>query len=258
MEFIDTHCHIHSEDYSLDREAVIKAANKAAVKRLIAVGENLQDSQLAVAFADKHNNVWASVGIHPHEAKKFANNPKALENLAKLACEPKVVAIGETGLDYHYLHSAKEDQKKLLLFHIELAKKLNLPMIFHVREAYEDFWQILDEHSHGLKGVVHSFSSSQLDLENALKRGFFIGVNGIVTFTTNSGQLDAYKALPLERLMLETDAPFLTPTPYRGTICEPRHVVVTAQFLSQLLNQSLEKLAQITTQNAIDLFNLGE
>lgn len=254
MEFVDTHCHIHSDDYKLDPGRVVAAANKDGVERMIVVGTNLTDSRLAVEFARRHKNVWASVGIHPHEAKDYINDQKKLDELKELAKQPKVVAIGETGLDYHYRHSSKEEQKKLFNFHLALATLNGLPIIFHVREAFEDFWPILDSAEAPLKGVIHSFSSTKKDAEELLQRDLFVGLNGIVTFTTVSEQLDTFKALPLNKILLETDAPFLTPTPYRGTICEPKHVAVTAKFLSELRNESLEKIAQTTTHNAMDLF----
>jgi TatD DNase family protein len=253
MELVDTHCHIHFPGYELDPEDAIRAAYKSGVTRLLCVGCTLVDSELAVAFAHNHGNIWASIGLHPHEAKEYVNNSDKLQKFCNLIVKNKVVAIGECGLDYYYEHSSREDQKKLLRFQLDLAVRHNLPLIFHIREAFDDFWPIFDEYK-GLRGVVHSFSSNEAHLEECLSRGLYIGLNGIMTFTKNQEQLEAAKAVPLNKLLLETDAPFLTPVPFRGTICQPKHVFVTAEFLSELRGETLEGLAAATTQNAKELF----
>lgn len=255
MQFVDTHCHIHFPDYELNADQVRQEAEAEGVTRLLAVGCTLTDSKLATEFALSHNNVWATIGLHPHEGAEYVHDDHALQQFRELVNKPKVVAIGETGLDYHYMHSTKEDQQKLFRFQLDLAAEHDLPLVFHVREAFDDFWKILDEYK-SLRGAVHSFSAGQKDLENILARDLYVGVNGIATFTKNTDQLEAYKKIPLKKLLLETDAPFLTPTPYRGTICQPKHVVVTAKFLSELRNEALEELAVVTTNNAINLFGL--
>ncbi len=261
MEFVDTHCHIHFPDYPLDPEEVIADATKAGVTRLICVGCTLADSKLAVQFAAAHKNIWAAIGLHPHQASQYVNDDLKLQKFGNLTQEngrDKIVAIGEIGLDYHYLHSPKADQQKLLRFQLDMAVEHNLPVIFHVRQAFDDFWQIYDEYSarQPIRGVVHSFSAGTKELEQILQRDLYVGLNGIMTFTTDQNQLKAAKMMPLNRLLLETDAPFLTPTPYRGTICQPKHVVETAKFLSELRNEPLYELATITSQNAKQLFNL--
>ena len=167
------------------------------------------------------------------------------------------MAIGECGLDYFYEHSPKEAQIQVLRFQLELAQKHNLPLVFHVREAFQDFWPIFDEFP-GLRGVVHSFTAGQKELDEIVARGLYVGLNGIVTFMKRPEQLDVIKAVPLENMLLETDAPFLTPVPYRGTICEPKHVRVTAEFLSTLLARPLEEIAAHTTRNAETLFRTEE
>lgn len=259
MEFVDSHCHIHFPDYELDPEEAIKNAQNMGVTRLMCVGCTLPDSKGAVQMAKTHDNIWASIGLHPHEGAVYVNDDQALQEFHYLASKPKVVAIGETGLDYHYMHSSKEDQEKLLRFQLDIAQEHDLPLIFHIREAFDDFWKIFDEYvarGFKIKGVAHSFSSHSHDLDNILKRGLYVGLNGIMTFTKDQGQLEAAKKVPLDKLLLETDAPFLTPVPFRGTICEPKHVRTTAEFLSQLRGESLEELAQTTTQNALTLFGL--
>lgn len=259
MEFVDTHCHIHFLDYELDPEEVISNAANIGVTRLMCVGCTLIDSKIAVEMSQKHPKIWASIGLHPHEGSEYVNDDIALTQFRDLATKPKVVAIGETGLDYHYMHSSKEDQEKLLRFQLDLAQEHNLPLIFHVREAFDDFWKIFDEYvreGFKIRGVAHSFSSNTKDLEAILERDLYVGLNGIMTFTKDQSQLEAAKRIPLEKLLLETDAPFLTPVPFRGTICEPKHVRTTAEFLSRLRGEPLETLAKTTTQNAQELFGL--
>ncbi|HEX8763076.1 MAG TPA: TatD family hydrolase [Candidatus Saccharimonadales bacterium] len=265
ISLTDTHCHIHeaSELLQLNTETkkrYIKAgsptpeemldrAREAGVERLLVVGTTVEDSEIAVAFAAKHDNVWVSIGIHPHEAKMYKDRPDMLARFKTLADHPKVLAVGECGLDYYYGHSPKEDQAQMLRFQIELALKHDLAMVFHVRDAFDDFWSIFDEYK-GVRGIIHSFSSDTKSLKNILKRGLYVGLNGIMTFTKDERQLDAAKAVPLDKLVLETDAPFLTPRPFRGSMCEPKHVRITAEFLAQLRGESLETLAARTTSNA--------
>lgn len=272
MELTDTHCHIHEAAAGLkgssptrslwlrggnvpDPDKIIQDAKSAGVTRLVCVGTTLADSELAVNFVQTREGCWASIGLHPHEASHYAGDNEATDKLKKLADKPKVVAIGETGLDYYYEHSTKADQKKLLRIQLDLAANNNLPLIFHIRDAFDDFWPIYDDYK-GLRGVVHSFTATLKDLDEVLARDLYIGLNGIMTFTKNQEQLLAAKAIPLQNLLLETDAPFLTPAPYRGTICEPKHVGVTAEFLAGLRDEDKAALAQATTQNACNLFGL--
>ena len=253
-QFVDTHCHIHFPDYELDVPQVIADATKAGVTRMMCVGCTLSDSKLAIQMAQQHASVWATIGLHPHEAKEYVENPKVLQEFRDLASRPRVVAVGEIGLDYYYKHSEPSAQADMLRFQLTVAQEANLPVIFHVRDAFDDFWPIYDEFKP--KGVIHSFSAGQKEIDQILSRGLSIGLNGIMTFTKNTDQLKAVKTIPLNRIVLETDAPFLTPTPYRGTICQPKHVEVTAEFLSKLLDCPLETFATTTTNNALGLFNL--
>jgi TatD DNase family protein len=268
---IDTHCHIHEAWKSVngadatarlwdkagrpDPDDMIKRAEAAGVTHLICVGTTLPDSALSIDFVRDRPQCWASIGLHPHEAKDYANDQQKLEEFTALAVQPKVVAVGECGLDYFYNHSSKQDQVSLLHFQIKLALRHNLPMIFHVREAFDDFWPIFDAYK-GIRGVIHSFSAGTDDLEQIIARGLYVGLNGIMTFTKHAKQLDAARALPLDHLLLETDAPFLTPQPFRGSICEPRHVQVTAEFLAGLRGETIETLASSSTQNARRLFGI--
>jgi TatD DNase family protein len=253
MHLVDTHCHIHFSDYKLDPTEVIGAAKRYGVTGLICVGCSLEDSQSGINFAAQRKGVYAAAGLHPHEAKKYMQDQASRDSFSRLASESKVVAIGECGLDYFYNFSPKEDQKELFKFQLDIASKHNLPVIFHVREAFSDFWQIVDQYP-GITGVVHSFSAGSAELAVILDHKFFVGLNGIMTFTKNPDQLSAAKAVPLASLLLETDAPYLTPSPYRGKVNQPKYVLNVAEFLCNLRGEKLEDLASATTNNATNLF----
>jgi len=255
LEFFDTHAHIHFNDYGLDVDKVIKEAKQAGVNRVMLVGCDLESCRSGFDLAKQHDGYWVSLGLHPHEAKDYVRSPDKLEKFQDLIDSPKVKAIGETGLDFFYNHSNHEQQEELFRFQLKLAKEHDLPVIFHVREAFDEFFAILDDFE-GIRGVVHSFSADSEILDKCLARGLYIGLNGIMTFTKDQKQLEAAKKVPLKKLLLETDAPFLTPAPYRGKICQPKHVVLTAEFLAKLRGESLKDVATATTKNAIELFNL--
>lgn len=266
---VDTHCHIHAaktgrddytakkwrEDGETDPEALLKSAQEGGVGRLICVGTDLEDSKDAVGFVQNHENVWASIGVHPHEAKAYLDEHKGLKPFGELAGMPKVVAVGEVGLDYYYEHSPRQEQIALLEMFLQLAADKNLPVIFHVREAFDDFWPILYNFK-GLEGVLHSFTAGTKDMDRGLENGLFIGLNGIMTFTKDEKQLEMAKAVPLERLVLETDSPYLAPKPHRGKICRPEYIRSTAQFLAGLRSETFEELSLSTSQNATRLFKL--
>jgi len=238
----------------LTGDEVVTKARAAGVSRLVCVGCDLQDSQLAIDFAKDRAGCWAAVGIHPHEAKLHLDSEK-LSRFAALSTAPKVVAIGECGLDYYYDHSPKAAQLKVLEFQLELAQAANLPVIFHVREAFDDFWPTFDNYQ-GVRGVLHSYTDSAANLEKALARGLYLGVNGIATFAKDQAQLAVYQAIPLDRLLLETDAPFLTPAPYRGKINEPKRLRAVAEFVAKLRGEAVEDLAAATTTNARQIFGI--
>jgi TatD DNase family protein len=246
----------HSDSQERTPETVIAAAREAGVNRMLCIGTTLADSELAVEFAAEHENLWASIGIHPHEAAHH-QSPALKQRVAALVSAPKVIAIGECGLDYFYTHSPKEAQLELLQFQIELALEHNLPLSFHVREAFDDFWPLFENYrGAGLRGVLHSYTDSLANVERAVQHGLYFGVNGIATFVREPSQLAMYRAIPSELLLLETDAPFLTPEPFRGKVCESKHVRVTAEFLAGLRNENLEDLALQTTANARTLFKV--
>jgi len=260
---IDTHAHLHFDDFATDDdapsgdrqaaiEAVLQRAHRAGVEKIMCVGVNETDSAEAVAVAHAFDNLWATVGLHPHDADRGYD---ALEEIARLADLEKVVAIGECGLDYYKSETTKEEQERVLRFQIELGLERHLPMVFHVRDAFEDFWRILDDYSK-VSGVVHCFTAGPPELAGSLERGLYVALNGIMTFTKDESQLEAAKLVPLERLVLETDCPFLTPSPLRGRRNEPANVELTAKFLANLRGEAYEDLASATTDNAEHLFGL--
>lgn len=268
---VDTHCHIHAavtsrddhtsrkwqESGETDPDAIVRSAADAGVHKLICVGTDLSDSSDAVNFVQTRTNAWASIGVHPHEAKNFLNIDKDLAKFEKLVEKPKTVAIGEVGLDYYYEHSPKAEQKKLLEMFLQLATDKKLPVIFHIREAFADFWPIISNFPK-TRGVLHSFTDDIKNLDKGIQKGLFVGLNGIMTFTKDERQLEMAKKVPLDRLLLETDAPYLAPSPFRGKICKPQHVKVTAEFLASLRNENFADLAHRTSENAIELFGFDD
>lgn len=255
MEFIDTHCHLQFDAYQGRVDEVIATATQARVARFVCVGTSLGDSEAGINIAKNRDNVWATAGVHPHEADNFLADSSSTKKLIKLAEGSKVVAIGEVGLDYYKMYSAKKTQEMALRRQLEVGLELNLPFVFHIREAWESFWPVFDSYK-GIRGVVHSFSTHTGHLDEALARGLYIGLNGIMTFTEDKAQLAAAKIVPLEKSVLETDAPFLTPAAFRNDLCEPKHLVSTAKFLAELRSEKLTDLAVATTANAVKLFGL--
>lgn len=245
---IDTHCHIHEADFPLPIDEVMERAHQAGVLEYFCVGTSEESSRQAVAFADLHDEACAIIGVHPHESK---DGYAEVERLA--GTHPKIVGIGEIGLDYYYTHSPKEAQWRALEGQLQIALDHNYPVSFHVREAFEDFWPIFHNFP-GLRGVMHSFTDNQENLDKALAAGLYVGINGISTFTKDEAQQALFAGIPLERLLLETDAPFLTPKPFRGKINEPAYVRLVAEFWAERRGVSLEEIAQATTDNARALF----
>lgn len=248
---IDTHCHIHEGDYLLPLDEVMERAREAGVSKVFCVGTDEDSSRRAVALAESRDDVFAVIGVHPHNAKD------GYEFIAELALtSKKIVGIGEIGLDYHYNHSSRDEQMRALEFQIDVALKQGLPIAFHVRNAFDDFWSVYRNFK-GIKGELHSFTDSRANLEIALSEGLMIGVNGISTFTKDPEQQATFDAIPLDYLLLETDAPFLTPHPFRGTINEPAHVRVVAEYHANRRGISLEDIASSTTANAQKLYVLS-
>lgn len=254
MELSDTHCHLQFDKLASDVSGVLARSAESGVTRLLCVGTSATDSHEAAKLAGRFDNVWAAVGAHPHSAKDFDFQNDS-ESIRQLLSEPKVTAVGEIGLDFYKDYSPKNLQEKLFKQVIETGLPSGLPFVFHVRDAWDDFWRIFDDYK-GLHGVIHSFSSGTKQLDAALSRGLYIGLNGIMTFTKDQAQLEAARQVPLNRLLLETDAPFLTPAPFRGQLCEPKHILNIAEFLAGLRDESVGDITRATTDNAVRLFNL--
>jgi len=244
----DTHCHVHGADYQLDSDAALERARVCGVHTFVCVGTSVADSREAVAFASERSDCLASVAVHPHDAEGFGDEDK--QALIELLETDQVAAIGECGLDYYYEHSPRVAQREMLRWHLQQAEQYQLPALFHIREAFDEFWPIFDEFELPRGGVVHSFSAGVTELQQALERDLYVALNGIMTFTRDEQQLAAVDALPLEMLVLETDAPFLTPMPYRGTINEPQYVCEVAQFIADRKGISYAELESITDANA--------
>lgn len=246
---IDTHCHIHDPDYPLNIDETIKHAHDNGVNQIICVGTSVINSRQAIEFASAHDGIFATVGVHPHNAKESWNDIEKL-----LVSKPKsVVAVGEVGLDYHYDNCPRQVQIQALQTQIELALKYNLPIVFHVREAFDDFWSIFDNF-HSIRGELHSFTDTMSNAQEGIKRGLFIGVNGYSTFTKDGPSKSMFAQLPLERILLETDAPYLTPDPFRGKVNEPAFVRNIADYHGMIRKISTDEVAITTTANARALF----
>ena len=250
---IDTHCHLDFPDFGPDREEVIKRAKQEGIGCIINIGSSLGGSQAGINLAAQYNIVYASIGIHPHRADAF--NSKIQEELMKLARKDKVVAIGEIGLDYYKNYSKTENQKSLFISLIKLAKDLNLPLVIHNRQAQTDTLKILKE-AMPVKAVVHCFSGDEQFLKECLELGFFISYTCNITYKKAQRLRDLVRITPLDKLLLETDAPFLPPEGFRGKRNEPLYVKYLAQEIAMIKEIPQEEVAKITTENAKGFFHL--
>ncbi len=242
--------------FDADRLEVISRAREAGVSTLITIGTDLEDSRRAIALTEDYESIFVAAGVHPHDVKDIKDTEATYETLKSLAANNRVVAIGETGLDYHYLHSPSDLQQEHFRMHIEMARALDLPVIIHSREAGEDTIRILKESGHGISGVFHCFSGDMEMAEQALGMGFFISFSGVVTFKNAKKILDIVKATPLDRILVETDAPYLSPEPYRGKRNEPSYVVYVTERVAEVKGLSIETLGRTILNNAVSLFKI--
>jgi TatD DNase family protein len=256
MELIDTHCHLTFEPLAGDVAGVIERSRAAGVSRWITVGTSLEDSRRVIELAGRYEGMYATVGIHPHDAKNA--DAAALDELKRLGRNDKVVAVGETGLDFHYNFSKQPDQRRVFEAHLEIARELNLPVIVHSRNAFEETMEILGRNGGGLRGVVfHCFSGSAEEAKLVLNRGWYVSFTGVVTFKNAQKTREAAKAVPLDRLMVETDCPYMSPEPVRSQKPnEPALMVHTARLLAELKGMELGDFARATTQSAVTFFGL--
>ena len=253
--FIDTHCHLDKLD-STPEEAIIEA-KQAGVQRMVTVSVDEPSLDFVSNIVLQFPEVYGSVGFHPHDAAELTEDLE--QKIRKLALEEKkLIAIGETGLDYHYMYSSAEVQQQVFSKQLQLAVELNLPVIMHSREAETDTLNILQEIPVPSLGVAHSFTSSFEMAKTLIEMGWYIGINGIVTFKNAEDLREVVSWLPLDRLLLETDSPFLAPTPFRGKPNKPAHIPAIATFIAELRGISLEQLSEQTSANAQRLFNFSD
>jgi TatD DNase family protein len=254
LEIIDTHCHLDHEPFDADRGECIARALQSGVTRMITIGtgKGLTGAHRAIALAEQHPMIWASVGIHPHSAGE-AFEPAELERLAQ---HPRVVAIGETGLDFYRDWSPVDKQYEVFRLQIELAKKVRKPLIIHSRNAgLECLRMLIENNAREVGGVLHCFSEDASFASRLKEINFLVSFPGQLTFKKAEDVRAVCKAIPLEQIMIETDSPFLAPEPHRGQRCEPAFVLETAKKLASIKGLSLEQVAEITTRNALTLFS---
>jgi TatD DNase family protein len=251
VRFTDSHCHLTMAD----AEIALTRARAGGVRGFVVPGTKLDDAPQAVAVARQHDDVWAAVGFHPHEAKDC--DDIAFAEIERLAKDDRVVAIGECGLDYHYMHSPREVQREVFLRHVELSKRLNKPIIVHNRESTDDLLDLLmSAEAKGAHGILHSYTEGLEPARKLIDLGYFISFSGIVTFKSADMLRGVARALPLDRVLIETDTPYLAPVPYRGRDNEPAYVVKVAETLASLWSRELADVAAQTTANFEEAFSV--
>lgn len=259
MELIDSHAHLDFPQFAEDRDAMLERAQIAGVEAILAIGTGPGPEKLdsALPFAEAHEWIYATVGIHPHEAKQVTGFH--LDELARLAKHPKVIAWGEIGLDYFYDHSPRETQHEVFREQMELAEKAKLPIIIHCRDAWADCLSMLEQHwqSTGLGGILHCFTSTIEDAKRGIDMGFMISFAGNSTYPKTQNIRDVAAALPLSNILIETDSPYLAPQPYRGKRNEPAYVAEVARTLANVRNLSPEEIASATAENFRRFFRLN-
>lgn len=251
MSLIDSHCHLDSADFDADREAVIERALAAGVDRMLAIGtgNGPPDLEAGIRLADQHAAFYATAGIHPHDAAKAG--PADLKHLAHLMAHPKVLAAGEIGLDYHYDFSPRDVQKSVFIAQMEIAAGAHKPIVIHTREAWDDTLALIEQHwtPHAIGGIMHCFSGGPEEARRAIDLGFYLSFGGIVTFPKALAVQEAAKSAPRDRILIETDAPYLAPVPKRGKRNEPALIVHTAHKLAELRGESYEDICATTSAN---------
>jgi TatD DNase family protein len=243
--FTDSHCHVSSTEPA-EADSVLERAREQGVRGFMVPATHLADAPNAIAVASRHLDVWAAVGFHPHEAKKC--DEAAFANIERLAQNKKVVAIGEVGLDFHYDHSPRDVQREVFMRHVALARRLDLPLIIHNRESTDDLLRLLEsDEARGARGVLHSYTESAGVARRLIDRGYWISFSGIVTFRSADALRDVARALPHDRILIETDTPYLAPVPYRGRENEPAFVVKVAEQLAAIWQSDVADVARLTT-----------
>ncbi|HCX02844.1 MAG TPA: hydrolase TatD [Clostridiales bacterium] len=252
---IDSHAHLYDKRFDVDREKIIDYMERDGLEMILHPGADVTSSVKAVNNAQKHKNIYAAVGVHPHNAKDMDED--SIEILRSLASKDKVIGIGEIGLDYHYDNSPRDIQKKWFVEQIRLAKELNLPFIVHDREAHGDILEIIKEEKYeGMKGIIHCYSGSYEMAEEFIKLGFLISIAGPVTFKNARRVKEVVKKIPLQHLLIETDSPYLAPEPKRGRRNEPAYVRYVASEIAEIKDITFNEVAEATSENFKKLFNL--
>ncbi len=252
---IDSHAHLDDKRFDSDRDMLIKNLKDNGLDLVINIGADLQTSIASVSLAEKYENIYAAIGVHPHSAKEMDNS--TIEILKSFAKREKVVAIGEIGLDFHYDNSPRDVQRKWFKEQLKLAKEVDLPVVIHTREASQETFDILKEAQDGkLRGVLHCYSGSVEMALEYIKLGFYISLGGPVTFNNAKVSREVAKAVPLDKLLIETDCPYLTPVPYRGKRNEPIFVKYVAETIAEIRGISLEELGEATNRNTKELFKI--
>ncbi|NOZ61740.1 MAG: TatD family hydrolase [Calditrichaeota bacterium] len=253
---VDTHAHLFFDRFDADRAEVIENASRSGVAAIINVGIDVATSRAVTEMAHAHERLFAAVGLHPNDANQAA--PDYSDQLAELALNKKVVAIGEIGLDYYWDRCPKNIQRIEFRSQLDLAQRLNLPVIIHNRDAWADTLAILEsDYKNKISGVFHCFTGTKDELKRVLDLGFFVSFTGVVTFKNSSALALASKYAPLERLLLETDSPFMAPVPFRGKRCEPAFVVPIAEKIAEARKMDFQELAQATNKNVKKLFGIA-
>jgi TatD DNase family protein len=252
--FIDSHCHLNYQGLVEDQPGVLERARAAGVVTMLNISTRAREWDAVIGTAESEDDIKASIGIHPHEADQHPDIDTAI--LVERAAHPKVIGIGESGLDYYYEHSDRARQRQSFRAHIAAARETGLPLIVHTRDADEDSYDILaDEMGKGpFPALIHCFTASQDFADKVLALGLYLSISGIVTFKNASALQETARTIPLDRLLIETDSPFLAPVPHRGKTCEPAFVADTARFLAELRGEPLETLAAATSDNFHRLF----
>ncbi len=259
MTLIDSHCHLDHEQFNADRTAVIERALEAGVTRMLAIGtgDGPPDLEAGIRMADLHPAIYATVGVHPHEAKKGSS--ETYKRLAELLKHPKVLALGEIGLDYHYDFSPRELQREAFVEQMRVAAEARKPIVIHTREAWADTLDLIEAYwvPTGLPGIMHCFSGGPSEAEVCVALGFYLSFGGIVTFPKTVDLQEAARRAPADRILVETDAPYLAPVPRRGKRNEPAFMVETARKVAELRGVTVEEIAQATSENFLRLTGLG-
>ena len=247
-QWTDTHCHTQEQMVETGSDELLQRAREAGVQRFIVIGTDVDTSTQAIDIAGKHNDVWATVGLHPHDATK------GVHTIAHLATSPRVVGIGECGLDYYYENSPRDIQIPAFAEQIALAKEHNLSLVIHTRDAWEDTFNVLDSEGIPKNTIIHCFSGGPDEARQCLDRGAYLSFSGIVTFKNAVELREAAKMCPADRLLIETDSPFLAPVPHRGRPNEPAHVGIVGTFIADLRGHNVVDFASVTSANALRAF----